>query len=184
MCIYIYIYDAVHRDGFSRCFEGWHAFTLDDSLDDPRKVERTRREKETRKNSFIGHRDAASPFLATNTDFPRKNPLEKARVGKTATIRFFLEPCQSTRMDDERESMVSERERERERSSGRRATASKGSEKSFVAISAIRGCRGSYILGENLHPVNEHETIRVRNAFARGHRLVTTPTHVNETNTY
>lgn len=78
----------------------------------------------------------------------------------------------------------SARERERERSSGRRATASKGSEKSFVAISAIRGCRGSYILGENLHPVNEHETIRVRNAFARGHRLVTTPTHVNETNTY
>lgn len=90
------------------------AFTLDDSLDDPRKVERTRREKETRKNSFIGHRDAASPFLATNTDFPRKNPLEEARVGKTATTRFFLEPCQSTRMDDERESMVSERERERE----------------------------------------------------------------------
>lgn len=69
---------------------------------------------------------------------------------KNGDDSFFFFFCQSTRTMDDGGNRGSAKEREKERekerkSSGRLATASKGSEKSFVAISAIRGYRGSYI---------------------------------------
>lgn len=156
MCAYIYIWRGASRWFFHGCFEGWDAFTLDNSLDPRSPIsvslerERERRlssplvrtEKRNKRVEFVysdwlhGHRDAAFRFSPPISNFHGRDPLEEAWVGKTVTTRFFFFFfCQSTRTMDDGGNRGSAKEREKERekerkSSGRLATASKGSEKS------------------------------------------------------
>lgn len=155
MCAYIYIWRGASRWFFHGCFEGWDAFTLDNSLD-PRSpisvsLERERErhlssplvrtEKRNKRVEFVysdwlhGHRDAAFRFSPPISNFHGRDPLEEAWVGKTVTTRFFFFFL-SIDADDGRwrESRVGERERERE---GERKKVERSASNGFEGIGKI-----------------------------------------------